>query len=169
MGWSGGSEIFNNVISVVKDNVADERSRRAIYKGLIPAFEEGDWDTQDECLGKDAAYDKALYELHPDWYEEPTPEPVKVETPPTHEELCESGYGKSVLKSVSRVVDNGWRHGCDITQVWHRSTDNTYWSASYRISTDGEINELRKGECGIVRVFPKRVETVVYTSTAGDA
>jgi hypothetical protein len=70
MGWSSGSGLFSLVIESIKNNVLDHGERVEIYKGLIDSFEEFDWDTQDECLGEDPAYDEALYELHPNWNEE---------------------------------------------------------------------------------------------------
>lgn len=68
MGWSSGSRLFNDLISVLQSEIQDETKRKAIYTKLIQVFEERDWDTQDECLGEDPAYDAALMELHPDWY-----------------------------------------------------------------------------------------------------
>ncbi len=68
MGWSSGSRLFNDLISVLQSEIQDETKRKAIYTKLIQVFEERDWDTQDECLGEDPAYDGALMELHPDWY-----------------------------------------------------------------------------------------------------
>jgi hypothetical protein len=70
MGWCSGSQLFSDVIDVISQNVPDEEDRVVIYKGLISAFEEFDWDTQDECVGEDSAYDSALKELHPEWYED---------------------------------------------------------------------------------------------------
>jgi hypothetical protein len=37
---------------------------------LIEIFEDEDWDTQDECMDVDEAYDEALRLLHPDWFDE---------------------------------------------------------------------------------------------------
>jgi hypothetical protein len=69
MGWSSGGELFDKVISVVKVEVPDPAARQRIYTKLIPAFENHDWDTQMECGGDDA-YDAALKQLHPEWFEE---------------------------------------------------------------------------------------------------
>jgi len=69
MGWASGSRLFSDVIVSIKPIVADEKQRVIIYKKLIAAFEDFDWDTQDECRGEDPAYDTALNELHPDWFE----------------------------------------------------------------------------------------------------
>jgi hypothetical protein len=63
MGWSSGSELFGKVIEAIKPAVPDEEARVAIYTKLIPEFENQDWDTQDECLDMDPAYDRALTKL----------------------------------------------------------------------------------------------------------
>lgn len=70
MGWASGSRLFSRVIHAIKVHIEDFEERVDIYYDLIEAFEDADWDTQDECLGDDPAYDKALYELHPDWEED---------------------------------------------------------------------------------------------------
>lgn len=63
MGWSSGSELFDEVIKAVQPRVPDAATRKAIYLDLIPAFEDHDWDTEDECLGSDPMFDAAYREL----------------------------------------------------------------------------------------------------------
>lgn len=70
MGWASGSSLFSEVISAIKPRISDVTLRKEIYKDLINAFENSDWDTQDECMGEDEAYDAALVEVHPGWYED---------------------------------------------------------------------------------------------------
>lgn len=70
MGWGSGSLIMNKVIDAVKPHVTDFHARKEIYTPIIEALEDGDWDTQDESLGKDAAFDAALKGLHPGWYDD---------------------------------------------------------------------------------------------------
>lgn len=70
MGWASGSEIMNAVIEAVKPQVADFETRKTIYSPIIVALECGDWDTQDESMGNDDAFDCALKDLHPGWYDE---------------------------------------------------------------------------------------------------
>jgi hypothetical protein len=53
----------------VQKEIKDPKVRFRLYKGIILALEEQDWDTENECEGTDDAYDKALKELHPEWYE----------------------------------------------------------------------------------------------------
>lgn len=70
MGWASGSSLMSEIISAIQPHMPDEGARKEVYKVLINAFEDQDWDTQDECEGEDPAYDAALEELHPEWYEE---------------------------------------------------------------------------------------------------
>lgn len=79
-------------------------------------------------------------------------------TKPTHEQLSdEIGF-----ESVLRKADDGWRHGCDIYEVFQRLEDDTYWAVNYRLSTDGETNELRQGECDITQVRPVATTVIKY-------
>lgn len=68
MGCASGSEVMEEIIEVAQTEVKDYKIRLRLYKGIIRALEGQDWDTQSECKGSDHAYDKALMELHPDWY-----------------------------------------------------------------------------------------------------
>jgi hypothetical protein len=70
MGWGSGSEIFNEIVSVVMKEVPEPDARQRIYEKLIPTFEMFDWDTQIECIGNDNVYKAALKKLHPDWFED---------------------------------------------------------------------------------------------------
>lgn len=67
MGWASGSALVGSLIGVLRANVPDGNDRHRIYLGLIAAFEEFDWDTQDECLEIDPEFDAAMRALHPDW------------------------------------------------------------------------------------------------------
>ena len=71
MGWSGGSEVMDGIIDALKsDPNISERSRYKAYKKIIPVLEGRDWDTQGECLKQDPAYDRALKDCDPEWFEE---------------------------------------------------------------------------------------------------
>ncbi|QIV65916.1 hypothetical protein Cp1R7AA1_008 [Mesorhizobium phage Cp1R7A-A1] len=70
MGWATGSELFSSVIRAVKPHVADVETRKAIYRPIFDAFSREDWDTEDECLGEDPAYDAIYAETFPDRDEE---------------------------------------------------------------------------------------------------
>jgi hypothetical protein len=62
MGWSGGSALFSEVITVIKKRVSNSVTRQVIYSELIPAFESFDADTLEECKGEDPAFNKAWKE-----------------------------------------------------------------------------------------------------------
>ncbi len=70
MGWASGTELFEKIIDVAKEKIPDNDTRQAFYKEVILAFEDQDWDCQTECCGKDYAFDLALKELYPKWFEE---------------------------------------------------------------------------------------------------
>ena len=67
---------------------------------------------------------------------------------------------------VEKEADPSWRHGCYMSSTWKRKSDNTFWFSSYRVSTDDETNELRDGECDIIRVYPvtKTVQVTEYVT-----
>lgn len=62
MGFSRGSDIFSGVIAAVKPVVKNIDDRKAIYRQIIDVLNDADWDTQDECLGRDEAYDELYYQ-----------------------------------------------------------------------------------------------------------
>jgi hypothetical protein len=66
MGWGSGSILFSDIIRAVSRAVPDKETRKRIYRPIIDAFEQDDWDTQDECLGKDIAYDELYEEVYGD-------------------------------------------------------------------------------------------------------
>ena len=70
MGWASGSDLFSSVIKVLKKNVPSVKRRKEMYRKLIAAFKEHDWDTLEECLGEDRAYDAVYHELYPDLYDD---------------------------------------------------------------------------------------------------
>lgn len=67
MGWSSGSSTFSQIIEAVLPVVTKKEDRKKIYLPILKAFEEQDWDTQEECLGEDEAYDEVYAELYPDY------------------------------------------------------------------------------------------------------
>ncbi len=68
------------------------------------------------------------------------------------------------LDPVWRHADDSWRHGSYVSEVYKRVEDDTYWMFNYRLSTDGETNELREGFAEVCQVWPEEVVTVRYTS-----
>jgi hypothetical protein len=70
MGWASGSEVMSEFISALNNEGVSYGQRERVYKAIIPVMQDRDWDTEMECVGEDKAYDAALKELHPDWFEE---------------------------------------------------------------------------------------------------
>ena len=67
MGWSSGTELMGSIIDLARKHIKSDKDRKAFFVGCIDAFEDADWDCQDECIGDDAMFDEALKQLHPDW------------------------------------------------------------------------------------------------------
>jgi hypothetical protein len=65
MGWSGGTAIFSNIITTLQFHIKDDEVRKELYQDMLDAFEDADWDTQDECLGIDIAYDEVYHLKYP--------------------------------------------------------------------------------------------------------
>lgn len=70
MGWASGTTVAIDIIKSVKKNVKDYSTRFAVYKDVIKALKRNDWDTVTEAMGYDDAFDEALKDLYPDWFEE---------------------------------------------------------------------------------------------------
>lgn len=85
----------------------------------------------------------------------------KMETiiPPTCRQLC-----NEELELVDHKSDDSWRHGSYVTAIYRRDEDGTFWRTMYRLSSDGETNELREGLAKIVQVFPRDVTVTIYES-----
>lgn len=85
---------------------------------------------------------------------------------PSVEDLSEGYYDENDdLELVWDDADPSWRHGCYMTSVFKRKSDNTYWSVSWRRSGDGEYNSLREGdidETYISEVEPYSVTIIEY-------
>lgn len=61
MGWSQGSEYMDIIIEALNLGNTSESQRLQFYIPVILRFCQEDWDTQDTCIGKDPAFDCALY------------------------------------------------------------------------------------------------------------
>lgn len=80
--------------------------------------------------------------------------------PPNCQDILEDKFGEPIDCELGE-----WRHGPLRIEVYYRAEDDTYWRARYRVSTDGETNELREGLASIVRVWPSRVTAIEYTTS----
>lgn len=61
MGWSSGTEIFEDIIKAAKKAIPEEKARKQFYKEIYPAFCDADWDTEDECFDDDPLF-KEVYD-----------------------------------------------------------------------------------------------------------
>lgn len=77
MGWASGSSVMRGIIEAAETSIYDLKIRCNFYKKVIEVLEQEDWDTQGECMEEDEAFDKALKELHPDWFDEEMDEDEK--------------------------------------------------------------------------------------------
>lgn len=68
MGWTGGTDIFDNVMTVV---LSRHPTPQRVIKAFIAALEAADWDTQDESRYWDNETVRAARrELHPEDFDE---------------------------------------------------------------------------------------------------
>lgn len=65
MAWSTGSQIFEEIATVIRANVTDYEARRDIYRELIPIFEDNDAELFDVYESVDEAFDEVWSELYP--------------------------------------------------------------------------------------------------------
>ena len=66
MGWASCGDLIDLVIDTVKKTVP-KKKKKELYKKLIQTFEDCDWDTQYESLGRDPVFDEVMAEIHPDY------------------------------------------------------------------------------------------------------
>jgi hypothetical protein len=65
MGWASGSHLMNKLIDATKKHVPEVKVREKLYRAFIKALDDQDWDTHNECEGRDPAFDAALRKVHP--------------------------------------------------------------------------------------------------------
>ncbi len=63
MGWSSGTELMREIIHGLKKSGVVNRS--AVYKVLIPAFENQDCDTLYECCDSDIQFKRTFEKMYP--------------------------------------------------------------------------------------------------------
>ena len=65
MGWASGSRVMEGIIDALLDALPyNKEARKKIYLKIIKTLEDEDWDTQDECMEIDDAFDEVMKELH---------------------------------------------------------------------------------------------------------
>jgi hypothetical protein len=70
MGWASGSELMRGLIEIAQEMIPDDDQRIIFYEKTIKLLQEHDWDTLDEPLGEDDAYDEVYESLFTDKEEE---------------------------------------------------------------------------------------------------
>lgn len=60
MGWASGSEVGKPIFEAIHNHVDDVETRKKLYRVVVKALEDADWDLQDECLDIDPVLDKIL-------------------------------------------------------------------------------------------------------------
>lgn len=63
MGWASGSGLFGIIIEELQEVIDSKETRKKVYKSLYQAFKQYDWDTEDECVGIDPAFDEMYREI----------------------------------------------------------------------------------------------------------
>ena len=86
----------------------------------------------------------------------------------TDKPTCDDLLNGDGFTLMQRQDDASWRHGSYVTEVFLRDSDNTCWKVCYRLSTDGETNELREGHADIRQCWPKDVVTTVFVDNPND-
>lgn len=78
----------------------------------------------------------------------------------THAEFVEL-WENDELESVWRELDDSWRHGNNVTEVF-KDKEGRFWQVSYRVSGDGEYHGIRDNEMhALNEVEPFQVQTLV--------
>ena len=77
---------------------------------------------------------------------------------------CE-GDDDDDFTEVDQTSDPTWRHGCYMTTVYHRLSDDTYWQVRWRRGDNDDYNSLRECEINdddIMQVEPYEVVKTAY-------
>jgi len=69
MGWADGSRVMNEIIDAVKANVPDPEVRKRIYRPIYGVLRDQDWDTVDESLFIDRAFNAVVAEDDPEYFD----------------------------------------------------------------------------------------------------
>lgn len=56
MGWGSGSDLMSQIIRGLINESYDATERKKLYSIIVPALENHDWDTIDECFDDDPAF-----------------------------------------------------------------------------------------------------------------
>lgn len=62
MGWAGGSTIATSMIEACVAEIPRRETRKNLYRAIYDALLSEDWDTVDEAMGIDDAFDEVVAE-----------------------------------------------------------------------------------------------------------
>jgi hypothetical protein len=89
---------------------------------------------------------------------------------PTVKELVEfycDDYDDALFKQMQESSDTSWRHGCYMSTVFKRLSDETFWNVYWQLSDDHETNTFRDSEISIndiTQVKPIKVTNTKYVA-----
>ena len=63
--WSAGTQIFEEIATVIRANVPDYEARCDIYREIIPIFEDNGAELFDSYESVDEAFDEVWTEMYP--------------------------------------------------------------------------------------------------------
>ena len=63
--WSAGTQIFEEIATVIRTNVPDYEARCDIYREIIPIFEDNGAELFDIYESVDEAFDEVWTEMYP--------------------------------------------------------------------------------------------------------
>lgn len=66
MSWHSGSDIMEAIVKSALKNIPDENVRRELYRDVMPALENQDWNDHPDLFGMDPIFDKVVRERHGD-------------------------------------------------------------------------------------------------------
>lgn len=65
MGWASGGDIIDGVASELMAGAVDPAVRERVYRPLVDALKDQDWDTESESIGIDPVLDRVLMDACP--------------------------------------------------------------------------------------------------------
>jgi len=60
------AKLYEKIIRILLEEIPSDEKRQSIHIKIIDAFWVNGWNTQNECIGIDSAYDRACDVLMPD-------------------------------------------------------------------------------------------------------
>jgi hypothetical protein len=70
MSWGGGTDVMTELIDALFEARVLSDQRKLIYRQMLKALADLDWDGELECFGIDVIFDETVEEMHPEWFDE---------------------------------------------------------------------------------------------------